>query len=62
MADKQRDDNKLPILKQKLPNQYIDKSLDPDSRDVTCYVKEHDNPDTQWRIYLPDSMLHKSVA
>ena len=62
IADKQRDDNKLRRLKQKLPNQYIDKSLDSDSRNVTCYVKEHDNPDTQWRIYLPDSMLLKSVA
>ena len=54
--------SKLRILKQKLPNQYIDKSLDADSRDVMCYFKEHDNPDTKWRIYLPDSMLLKSVA
>ena len=62
IADKQKDDNKLRTLKQKLPNQYIDKLLDADSRDVTCYVKEHDNPDTQWRIYLPDSILLKSVS
>ena len=40
----------------------MDKSLDADSRDVTCYVKEHNNPDTQWRIYLPDFMLLKYVA
>ena len=62
IADKQKDDDKLRKLKQKLLNQYIDKLLDADSRDVTCYVKEHDNPGTQWNIYLPDSMLLKSVA
>ena len=45
-----------------MPSQYIDKSLDADSRDVTCYVKEHDNPCTQWRIYFSDSMLLKYVA
>ena len=62
IADKQQTDAKLNILKQKLPAQYINKSLDPDVRDITCYVKEHDNPDTQWRIYLPDSILTPSVA
>ena len=62
ICEKQRHDSKLRILKQKLPNQYIDILLDADSRDATCYVKEHDAPNTQWRMYLPESMLLKSVA
>ena len=62
IAKKQRQDDKLRILKQKLPNQYVSKSLDKDADDVTCYVKQHDNPETQWRIYLPEAMLLKSVA
>ena len=40
----------------------MDKSLDVDSKDVMRYVKEHDEHDTQWGIYLPDYMLLKSVA
>ena len=39
----------------------MDKPLGIDSKDVTCYVEEHDDPDTRWRIYLPDSMLLKYV-
>ena len=40
IADKQKDGDKLRKLTQKLPNQYIDKSLDADSRDAMCYVRQ----------------------
>ena len=39
IADKQHTDNKLQILKQRLSNQYVNKSLAANTRDVTCYVK-----------------------
>ena len=55
-------DHKLQILKLRLPNQYIGNFLDSDVRNITYYAKEHDNTDTHWRIYLPDSMLKTSVA
>ena len=45
IAEKQKNDSKLRMLKQKLPNQYINISLDRGSRDVTCYVKEQNDPE-----------------
>ena len=46
IADKQQTDHKLEILKQRLPNQYINKYLVANTRNVTCYVKENGNPNT----------------
>ena len=62
VADEQQTDHKLQVLKQRLPNQWIDKSLDPGVRDITCYVKEHHDSDTKWRIYLPGAMLKTSIT
>jgi hypothetical protein len=39
IADEQHTDHKLNVLKQRLPAPYRNKSLDPDVRDITCYVK-----------------------
>jgi len=36
--------------------------LDEQVQDIICYVRENDNPETQWRIALPEQMLDKTVA
>jgi len=38
------------------------KSLDKQVQDIICYVRQHDDPETQWRIALPEQMLDKTVA
>ena len=45
----------------KYPNNYIYKSLDDDVEDILCYVSNYDDPNTQWIISLPKSMLEDTV-
>ena len=44
------------------PTRFRNGRVPLDQPRLTCYVKQHDDPETQWRIYLPDSMLLNSVA
>ena len=52
IADEQQTNEKLKGLKNRLLDQYIEKNLGNSVRDIICYVKEHDDPQTQWKIQL----------
>ena len=61
IREQQQADNKLLSLKDKYPNNYIYKCLDDNVEDIICYVKDHDDPTTQWKIALPESMIQETV-
>ena len=43
------------------PNNYIYKCLDDDVEDIIFYVKDHEDPTTQWKIASPESVLEETV-
>ena len=45
----------------KYPNNYIHKRLDDDVEDILCNVRDHNDPNTEWRIALPKSILEETV-
>ena len=45
----------------KYPNNYIYKILNDYVEDILCYVRDHDDPNTQRIIALPESMLKDTV-
>ena len=45
----------------KYPNNYIHKSLDDDVKDILCYDRYHDDPNTQCIIFLSESMPEEIV-
>ena len=61
IREQQQADNKLLSLKDKYPNNYIYKCLDDNVEDIIYYVKDHDDPTTQWKIALPESMIQETV-
>ena len=61
IREKQQADAKLLGYVERFPNNYIYKCLDDDVEDIICYVKDHDDPTTQWKIALPESMLKETV-
>ncbi|KAL7548020.1 hypothetical protein ACHAWF_011299 [Thalassiosira exigua] len=61
ICEKQQADAKLLALQRKFPNNFINKTLDDDIDDIICYIKKNDDPNTQWRIALPESMLEETV-
>ena len=46
-AEKQQEDDYLLALQVRFPDQYFNKTLDPDVRDIICYIKPG-NLLTQW--------------
>ena len=50
------------MLKQRYSEQYINKKLNNNVRDITCYVKPFDDPDTQCQIALHEAMLWPTVT
>ena len=61
LREKQQADKQLLALQQKYPEQYINMNLDDDVDDIICYVKQGQDPNSQWKIVLPASMLDKTV-
>jgi len=61
ICEQQQADAKLLAVQQKFPNNYFYKCLDDDVEDIICFVKEHDDPTTQWKIALPEQMLEETV-
>ena len=61
IREKQQADAKLLGYVKRFPNNYIYKCLDDDVEDIICYVKDHEDPTTQWKIALPKSMLEETV-
>ena len=61
IREQQQADTKLLAVQQKYPQNYINKTLDDDIEDIICYVKDHHDPTTQWKIALPESMLQETV-
>ena len=47
LAEKQQEDDYLLELHVRFPDQYVNKALDPDVRDIICYIKPGNIP-TQW--------------
>ncbi|KAL7536896.1 hypothetical protein ACHAXR_007480 [Thalassiosira sp. AJA248-18] len=62
IREQQQADDKLLALQQKRPNNYINACLDDDIEDIICYVKNRDDPITQWKIALPKQMLKETVT
>ena len=61
LHEKQQADKQLLALQQKYPEQYINMNLDDDVDDIICYVKQGQDPNSQWKIALPASMLDETV-
>jgi len=61
IREKQQADEQLQALQQKYPEKYINMNLDDDVDDIICYVKQGQDPNTQWKIVLPASMLDETV-
>ena len=62
IREQQQADAKLLAVQLKFPSNYIYKCLDDDVEDIICYVKDHHDPTTQWKIALPEQMLKETVA
>ena len=61
IREKQQADKQLLALQQKYPEQYINMNLDDDVDDIIRYVKHGQDPNSQWKIALPASMLDETV-
>ena len=47
LAEKQQENDDLLEMHVRFPDQYVNKALDPDVRDIICYIKPGNLP-TQW--------------
>ncbi len=61
LHEKQQADEQLLALQQKYPEQYINMNLDDEVDDIICYVKQVQDPNSQWKIALSIYMLDKTV-
>ena len=59
LAEQQVEDKKLQQLAKGKPDNYITKTLN--RHDMLCYVKTYDDPDTQWRIALPNQLVIPTI-
>ena len=60
IRDAQYADDEILRWKDKNPSNFITKEIG-DVRDLICYVKNGDSPNTQWRVVLPRSKLKQTV-
>lgn len=51
-------DARLKMLREKYPQTFINQMLAQDTT-ITCYIPKPNEP---WKIYLPDELLHETVA
>ena len=61
IREQQQADHKLMDLHRRYPQNYIYKSITDDVEDILCHVKDHGDPNTKWRIALPESMIEQTV-
>ena len=61
IQEQQQADKTFLALQIKYPSRYINKCLDDNVKDIICYVKDHDDPNTQWKIALPDQMVQPTI-
>ena len=61
IREQQQDDDRLLALHQRYPHNYFYKSLSDDVDDILCYVKDHNNPDSKWKIALPETMIEQTI-
>ena len=61
IQEQQQMDTTLLSLQKRYPNKYVSKCLDDNVKDIICYVKEHNDPKTQWKIALPDQMIQPTI-
>ena len=59
IREKQQADVKLVGYVTRFPNNYIYKCLDNDVEDNIFYVKDHEDPTTQWKLLYPSLFLKK---
>ncbi|KAL7480955.1 hypothetical protein ACHAW6_006629 [Cyclotella cf. meneghiniana] len=57
LCEKHQAVEQLLALQQKYQEQYINMNLDDDVNDIISYVKQGQDPNSQWKIALPASML-----
>ena len=61
IRDCQKEDNFLSQRIKKYPERYVEKELEP-GVNVMCYIPpKSSDPDTDWRIALPDNMVKSTV-
>ena len=60
LKEKQNADKELQTLLKKRPKQFFKRQIG-EIEDVAVYVKEGENPKTQWRIALPKVMVKPTV-
>mgnify|MGYP006174693059 CR=1 FL=1 len=61
LHEKQQADEQLLALQQIYPEQYINMNMDNDVNGIISYLKQGQDPNSQWKIALPTSMLDKTV-
>ena len=61
IREQQQADENLLSLQRRYPDNYINKCLDDNVDDIICYVKDHHDPTTQWKIALPDLMVQPTI-
>ena len=61
LREQQQADDKLLALQTRYPQNYFYKTLDDDVEDIICYVKDHNNADTKWRIVLPEQTIRRTI-
>jgi len=61
ICEQQQGDAQLLARQAKYPEQYINKILDDNVQHIICYVRQNDDPNSQWRIALLQSMLKPTM-
>ena len=59
LAEQQLEDEKLQELGKRKPDSYVTRTLN--GLKVQCYVKTHDNAETQWQIALPRQLVIPTI-
>ena len=62
IREQQQQDQRLLDLVQKHPHNYVYMDLDDDVEDIICYKKHPDTRPSEWKIALPDSMVHQILG
>ena len=61
IREQQQADEQLLRLQRKHPNNYTYKCLDDNVDDIICYVKDFNDPLSQWKIALSDQMVIPTI-
>ena len=61
IREQQQDNEKLLALQARFPDRFVYKKLDDDVDDIICFVKPGEDPNSQWKVALPEQMLKETV-